>query len=309
MGHALPHERARAVNAPARPTLHDPSDGLVAPAAAFVTARCTSVPARAGVVHSHAALTFVTAGQSRVECDGAWRVGAGDVLLVPAGAAHRTTASHNLAYWGVGLPLPSFEVAGDAALWAPFERVRDGAAAVVPIPTARQAWLVTLFQELEGLNQRAVHPLHDAARRSLATLIVAEVDAAVGGLAPSPPSRPSGGVAVAALRYIERNCLRPITLREVAAAVGRSPAHVTTALSRATGQSAVQWIVRGRMAEARRLLRAADARVDAIAERVGYADATHFIRMFRREHGVTPAAWRTAQQRRVSALSSMPARA
>ncbi|MCI4371871.1 MAG: helix-turn-helix domain-containing protein, partial [Thermoplasmata archaeon] len=37
-----------------------------------------------------------------------------------------------------------------------------------------------------------------------------------------------------------------------------------------------------------------DERVDIIAERVGYADATHFIRMFRRAHGATPAAWRAA---------------
>ena len=46
------------------------------------------------------------------------------------------------------------------------------------------------------------------------------------------------------------------------------------------------------MAEARRLLRHSSERVEEIAARVGYADATHFIRMFRREHGDTPAAWR-----------------
>jgi AraC family transcriptional regulator, transcriptional activator of pobA len=33
--------------------------------------------------------------------------------------------------------------------------------------------------------------------------------------------------------------------------------------------------------------------VEVIAERVGYADSTHFIRLFRRQHGVTPTAWRT----------------
>ncbi|HEY0463268.1 MAG TPA: AraC family transcriptional regulator [Polyangiaceae bacterium] len=37
--------------------------------------------------------------------------------------------------------------------------------------------------------------------------------------------------------------------------------------------------------------------VEIIAERVGYADATHFIRLFRRAYGVTPSAWRTAQRR------------
>ncbi len=49
--------------------------------------------------------------------------------------------------------------------------------------------------------------------------------------------------------------------------------------------------------EARRRLLHSDERVDVIAERVGYADPTHFIRMFRREHGATPAAWRAAQAR------------
>jgi len=46
------------------------------------------------------------------------------------------------------------------------------------------------------------------------------------------------------------------------------------------------------MAEARWRLRGTDERVDIIAERVGYADVTHFIRLFRRVHGLTPAAWR-----------------
>jgi AraC-like DNA-binding protein len=51
------------------------------------------------------------------------------------------------------------------------------------------------------------------------------------------------------------------------------------------------------MAEARRVLSHSDEMIDVVAERVGYADPTHFIRMFRREHGVTPAAWRASNRR------------
>ena len=36
--------------------------------------------------------------------------------------------------------------------------------------------------------------------------------------------------------------------------------------------------------------------IEAVAERVGYAGATHFVRMFRLEHGLTPAAWRAARR-------------
>ena len=99
------------------------------------------------------------------------------------------------------------------------------------------------------------------------------------------------------MRFIERNALRRLTLGEIAEAVGRSPAYVTNALSRSTGRSALEWILSARMAEARRLLLHSDEMVDVIAERVGYADATHFIRMFRRSHGTTPAAWRAARTR------------
>jgi AraC-like DNA-binding protein len=59
----------------------------------------------------------------------------------------------------------------------------------------------------------------------------------------------------------------------------------------------VEWIIAGRMAEARHLLLHSDQMVDVVAERVGYADPTHFIRMFHRTHGATPAAWRSAKSR------------
>jgi AraC-like DNA-binding protein len=68
-------------------------------------------------------------------------------------------------------------------------------------------------------------------------------------------------------------------------------------LRRATGRSAVQWIIAGRMAEARRRLLHTDEQVEIIAERVGYADPTHFIRLFRRDHNATPAAWREEHRR------------
>ena len=105
----------------------------------------------------------------------------------------------------------------------------------------------------------------------------------------------SPGVVTASLRYIERNCLRKLTLQEVAEAVGRTPSYVTTALRQATGRSAVAWVTAYRLAEAQRLLRHSDERVDVVAERVGYVDANHFIRTFRRAFGLTPAARRVAR--------------
>jgi AraC-like DNA-binding protein len=248
------------------------------------------------VTHSYATLAFFTEGKSRLEQNGEWQLTAGDVMLIPAGSPHRLLDECRPSYWGLAFCVPCFAANGAATLLDPFEKVRDGAAAVVHVPAARHGFLEQLFQELA---QSARRPTRDkgalaAVQQSLLTLILNEVDsAAVPRMLTSRGAPPS--VVIESLRFIERNCLRPLTLQEVAKAVGRSPAYVTNALSCTTGRSAVEWIVSARMAEARRLLLHSDEMVEVIAERVGYADATHFIRMFRRAHGKTPAAWRNAR--------------
>lgn len=245
------------------------------------------------VTHSYAALSFQLRGEARVEQDGQWTVREGDVHLVPAGAAHRALGAGATEAWCVGLSAPCMVAEGVAALLEPFERVRDGGSAVLTIAAERRAYLRHLFKELEATTRvPGSGEMAAAVRRSLLTLILAEVQRATPSVTPAP----GGGVVVDALRHIERHCLGPLTLREVADAVGRTPAYVTGALTRATGRSAVQWIISGRMVEARRLLLHSDERVDVVAERVGYADPTHFIRLFRREHGQTPAAWRAARR-------------
>lgn len=191
---------------------------------------------------------------------------------------------------------PCFAADGAATLLSPFERVRDGGAAVVHIPNERQQFLLGLFQELERLGGHS-GPSHapETVRHSLLTLILNEVERAA---TPCDMGAMAGkSVVVDSLRFIERNCLRRLTLGDVARAVHRSPAYVTSSLTKATGRSAVEWIISGRMAEARRLLASSDELVEVIAERVGYADPTHFIRLFRRRHGATPSVWRAQQLR------------
>ncbi len=259
----------------------------------FAHCDAAHVPTRP-VTHSFAALAFYTRGRARVEQNGQWNLAAGDLYLIPAGEPHRMVERETPEFWGLSFCVSCFAAdAATTALLEPFERVRDGAAAIVQVAPERRELVTTLFAELEQVGRDRAGPCDvlDAVERSLLTLILNEVRRAQG----SSTVHGGGGVVAEALRYIERNCLRRLTLADVAAAVQRSPTYVTSALKRATGRSVGAWIVSGRMAEARRLLLHSDEMVDVIAERVGYADATHFIRMFRREHTATPAAWRAAR--------------
>ena len=287
------------------------------------------VPARGGcgqarpAVHTYAALSFlvegsVTVGQGQGSGSGVghglgdldlWRASAGDVMLVPAGVPHRMIESRAPVRWSLGFCVSCF--AGELApLLTPFDRARAGGSPVISIAAERRGRLEGWLGELEAASRRRDRA-GEAVQRSLLTLVLDELSrATVPALASasvpaSPPSAAADGALLAApaqrelvaasLRFIELHCLQPLSLGDVAAAMRRSPAHLTTVLRRATGRSAVQWIIAGRMAEARRRLRAGQEPIEHIAERVGYADATHFIRLFRREHGMTPAAWRASR--------------
>jgi len=97
-------------------------------------------------------------------------------------------------------------------------------------------------------------------------------------------------------RFIETNYQDSISLREVAEAVGRSPAYLTDLVRRETGKTVLSWIIERRMAEARRLLLETEQSVEQIAETVGYSDRRHFSRQFLRLHKVAPQAWRRTYQ-------------
>jgi AraC-like DNA-binding protein len=145
------------------------------------------------------------------------------------------------------------------------------------------------------LQAAVVHPSPSAATaRRLLTLITQEV--AQGAWSSTPVER-GRDIVAESLQYIERRCLEPLSLDRLGRDIGRSPAYLTAALKRATGRSAGWWITAGRMAEARRRLRYSMDTIGTIAKHVGYADPTHFIRVFQRMHGSTPAIWRRSHDR------------
>jgi AraC-like DNA-binding protein len=272
-------------------------------------------PPNTSVTHDFAALAFYVGGGARIELRETWTLERGDVLIVPAGEPHRLIEARNPDMWRLGFCVPCLatEAAAAAVLLEPFERVRDGASPVVRIPPDRRDFLESLFREFSMTGDSATE--ENLVRRSLLTLIINEVARASASTPASFRTAAAGGGTVArslvsdTLRYIERHCLEPLTLTAIAAAMKRTPSYITTALTRATGRSAVAWIIAGRMAEARRRLLHSDERIDIIAERVGYADPTHFIRLFRRTHGATPAGWRALQREGIGAPATTAARA
>lgn len=91
---------------------------------------------------------------------------------------------------------------------------------------------------------------------------------------------------------VDRRFGEPLSLRDVAAAVGVTPGHLTTLVRRRTGRTVQDWITERRMAQARELLSGSDLPIAVIASRVGLPDPSYFSRVFRQAHELSPRAWR-----------------
>lgn len=247
------------------------------------------------VTHDHAVVVFHLAGHAIIRQREEHTLRAGDLLLVPAGEPHRMVEAEGLEAIGVGFCASCLAVTDLAPLLSPLARVRGGASPVLTVPVARRSALRERFDGLATALLDNDRPGDTAAlvQRSWLALLLAEVKT-IGSVAGHVAPRPS--VVADALAYIEQHCLEPISLAHIAAAVSRTPSYVTSLLSSSTGKTAGAWITAGRMSEARRRLLHTDERIDIVAERVGYADVTHFTRLFKRAHGLPPGAWR-AQHR------------
>jgi len=241
--------------------------------------------------HTEHGLTYLVDGWFEMEHGGAVRADAGTFTIVPAGVPHRALDGRDMDYWLVGFCATCLRLDERQPLMQPFRRVRHGALPVVTVPRARRPKVVRLYREIEEELGRAV-PESPELVHSLVRLLLGELRRAMPG-----DTVAAGGLVSDALAVIQRRCLEPISLRDVAAAVHRSPAHVASVVKKETGYSVGEWITAGRVAEAAVRLAHTDDPLATIAERVGWRDKTHFIRQFRKAYGVTPAAWRRGARR------------
>lgn len=249
------------------------------------------------VTHQFASVVYCISGRIVVEYGSHWCLQPGEAIIVLPGEPHRWLIAEQACWWQLAAPATH----PTTTKWAePFARVREGLAPICAVPAERRSFLDSLFGGLSeiSVDRSTAHDRGDydaMIRWSFANLILHELQ---GGQSACTRTEALPQVARDALQYIERNCLRRVSLSDVATAVGCNGSYVTTTLARSTGRTVKGWIVAGRMAEARRLLQSSNERVDAIGERVGYCDTTHFIRVFRREHGMTPANWRSTRSKR-----------
>src|SRR5690554_5230421 len=234
------------------------------------TEPCRRPHGDATVVHDHASLNLVVKGELRVWQGANYRVREGEFFLVPQGAPHGPAGAPEGAEepgesWMLAICPSCFAPHGEGLITAAFDEVAAGACAVRRVDEGRLAGLVELFAKLrDELDEQAPH--HELATLGLLATLMAEVQRAAprSGLASSQTTPP---LVTETMAYIERHACEPISLKEIARAMGKSPAYLTTLVGEHTGATVMDWLTRARLSRARQLLLHSDERVEIIAER------------------------------------------
>jgi len=104
-----------------------------------------------------------------------------------------------------------------------------------------------------------------------------------------PSTVPTRAVSEA-VRFIDENYGRDLSLAEIGEAARLSPFHLTRVFKKAMGTSPHQYLVQVRVNSARALLTSGAGRqsLAEVAAAVGFADQSHLTRQFKRVFGVTP---------------------
>jgi AraC-like DNA-binding protein len=109
-----------------------------------------------------------------------------------------------------------------------------------------------------------------------------------GGLAPWQVKR--------ACDRLESDLTGKVALEQIAAELGLSVSHFSRAFRISTGLPPHQWLLRQRVKAAKQLMTVRDLPLSEIAMSAGFANQSHFTRVFSSMVGVSPGAWRREAQ-------------
>jgi len=94
-----------------------------------------------------------------------------------------------------------------------------------------------------------------------------------------------------AVLFMTNNYERPLTIAEVASAVGLDRSYFARQFRRRLGVAPAEWLLRYRLERAKTLMRT-DLKICEIALSVGFVDSLYFSRRFRERFGISPTAYR-----------------
>lgn len=96
--------------------------------------------------------------------------------------------------------------------------------------------------------------------------------------------------------YIKENIHTDLSLYSLGDYVHFNPVYLSRLFKQITGQNLSEYIAAERVSKAKELLERSERKIHEIALEVGCSSSNYFVRMFKKETGITPQEYRTRQQ-------------
>jgi len=158
------------------------------------------------------------------------------------------------------------------------------------------------FDELESAIRKAVDMLNadtferqyvkrETAKMETEEYTVVENDS--GKL--STDTKFSSRIVICAKDYIENNYMKDISIKDIADHLYLTPNYVSLLFKQEMNITIMTYVTQLRMKEAIKLLKDNNLRVCEVADNVGYKDANHFSKLFKKYFGYNPSDFRFTQ--------------
>ncbi len=214
-------------------------------------------------------------------------IGAGELLLIPAGTPHAYGADEKLP-WSI------YWFHAEGALTDQYLEALGVSGGPPVISLEHDPKVIALFVELIDALEEGHDPeqLLYASNVSAHLLnVIVRCQRRTGRLVPDAAQR-----VTASIEFMTRNLAHSLDIAQLSRMARLSPSHYSALFKRQTGRSPLDYFLQLRMQLGAGLLDSTNLSVKAIALRLGYKDALYFTRVFTGVHGMSPTEYRRRRQ-------------
>jgi AraC family transcriptional regulator len=241
------------------------------------------------VSHQHILCTYV--GRSTLvertlgELSRRERLTVGDTFMIPAHVVHQSTWEHEIEFMIFSLEPEFVAQVAYEAVDGPLEILPHFAK---PDPLVYQIGMA-LKAEFE-LNHSGNRFYIDAMATALAAHVLQHYSSHKQML-PEPVKGLPAYKLSEAIAYIQDHLDKELSLTEIAAEVKMSPYYFARLFKQSMGIAPYQYLIQQRVERAKRLLKQRNDAIVDVALQCGFANQSHFTKLFRQLTGMTPKAY------------------
>jgi len=239
--------------------------------------------------HAFPELFIQTGGATDFVCPGGtFRLKQGEFCVMPAGVAHAETPVDLRTAYGVMIIMQNIDKVTLLRGRANEERMIQSHD-VVQVPLATRAFqcLVTACESPDIQKSLRGEFVNGCVRAFLASIV-----SALRKPAKETPAKGSPLVAEAE-KLVRVHISQPeMSVASIASRLGCSPDHLTRLFRNGRGMGLAAWITRERVELACEILVRPDHNISEVAWSCGFTSPSYFIKVFRKQKGMTPVSWR-----------------